>query len=39
MKASGTSKEGKMDVVSKSGLMDLFTRDTGKMTKQMVEVV
>lgn len=39
MKDSGTSKEERTDVEFKSGLMDLFMKATGKMTKQTVEVV
>ncbi len=38
-KASGTSKEERMDVESKFGLMGHYMRVTGKMTKQTVEVV
>ena len=39
MKASGTNREERTVAESKSGLMDLFTRVTGKMTKQTEEVV
>ena len=39
MKASGINREEKMAVASKFGLMDRFMKDTGKMIKQMVEVV